>query len=138
MDCFVWHIGYVGSGIDGTYSAGISPTQELVDAFNTLDGEPVLDLSKPYLDDKHLLPNYNPNSQYDPNNPFANRDPRMDETLLHNGSTFYYQGEKRTIETFEGAPTQLILRLRSTTLRARATTTANSCSPVPARGRRMP
>lgn len=102
MDCFVWHIGYVGSGIDGTYSAGISPTQELVDAFNTLDGEPVLDLSKPYLDDKHLHPNYNPNSQYDPNNPFANRDPRMDETLLHNGSTFYYQGEKRTIETFEG------------------------------------
>lgn len=109
MTCFVWHIGYIGSGFDGTYSAGISPTQELVDAFNTLDGEPILDLSNPYADENHLRPNFNSKSQYDERNPYANRDPRLDETVLHNGSTLYYQGTQRTVETFEGGKNEINL-----------------------------
>ena len=90
--CFVWHIGYIGSGLDQTYSAGTCPTQELADAFNTIDGEPILNLEKPYLDEKHLQPNFNKNSMYDENNPYSNRDPRMVETMLYNGADYTYQG----------------------------------------------
>lgn len=100
--CFIWHIGYIGSGMDGTYSAGCAPTQELADAFNTTDGEPVLNLARPYLDERHLQPNYNPRSCYDPAHPYDNRDPRMAETMLYNGATFMYQGVSNTVETFEG------------------------------------
>lgn len=107
--CFVWHIGYIGSGMDGTYSAGCVPTQELADAFNTTDGEPVLDLARPYLDERHLQPNYNPNSCYDPNNPYENRDPRMAETMLYNGAHFMYQGVDNVVETFEGGKHHIAL-----------------------------
>ncbi|WP_195408436.1 RagB/SusD family nutrient uptake outer membrane protein [Bacteroides congonensis] len=112
--CFVWHIGYIGSkgmnGIDGTYACGACPTQELVDAFNTLDGEPVLNLENPYNDEKHLLPNYNSrNTQYNPDDPFANRDPRMEETLMHNGSTFVWSGETKTVQTYKGGYNEINL-----------------------------
>ncbi|KAA6348004.1 RagB/SusD family nutrient uptake outer membrane protein [termite gut metagenome] len=103
-EVFVWHIGYVGSSMDGTYKCGTGPTQELVDAYETDDGVPVLNLATPYADEKHLQPNYNTaNTKYDRNNPYANRDPRMNETVLHNGSTFLWNnGEKWTIESFAG------------------------------------
>lgn len=112
--CFVWHIGYIGSkgqnGVDGTYACGACPTQELVDAFNTIDGEPVLDLDRPYLDELHLQPNYNPNNKmYDPNDPFSNRDPRMEETLMHNGSVFIWNGEPKVVETFKGGYNEINL-----------------------------
>src|SRR5690606_2160115 len=48
---FVWHIGYIGSNMANTYKCGVAPTQELIDAFETTDGEPILDLHKPYLDE---------------------------------------------------------------------------------------
>lgn len=100
---FVWHIGYIGSNMSNTYKCASSPTQELIDAFETIDGEPVLDLSKPYLDEKHLQPNYNPkNTSYDPNNPYENRDPRMAETALYNGSTIIWDNQPVEIETFTG------------------------------------
>lgn len=100
---FVWHIGYVGSNMSNTFKCGTSPTQELVDAFETINGQPILDLKKPYMDEKHLTPNYNmANTMYDPNNPYANRDPRFYQTLLHNGSTFIWDNEEVTVETFEG------------------------------------
>lgn len=68
---FVWHVGYIGSNMDGTFKCGTCPTQELVDAFETVDGQPILDLAKPYLDEKHLQPNYNLNNKmYDPRNPY--------------------------------------------------------------------
>ncbi|GGC16930.1 carbohydrate-binding protein [Parapedobacter defluvii] len=100
---FVWHIGYIGSNMSNTYKCASSPTQELIDAFETIDGQPVLDLNKPYLDEKHLQPNYNPkNTLYDPNNPYANRDPRMAETALYNGSNIIWDNQTVEIETFTG------------------------------------
>lgn len=79
-----------GIGAQGGYKAGACPSQELVDAYETVDGQPVLDLSNPYLDEKHLQPNYNPNNtKYDPNNPYANRDPRFYASIYYNGSQKY-------------------------------------------------
>lgn len=69
--------------------AGTCPSQELVDAFETIDGQPVLNLSKPYLDEQHLRPNYNEGTIYDKNNPYANRDPRFYATIYFNGSQRY-------------------------------------------------
>lgn len=75
-----------GIGINGMKS-GTCPTQELVDAFETTDGEPVLDLKNPYIDaETHLQPNYNDASIYDPANPYENRDPRFYATVYYNGS----------------------------------------------------
>lgn len=99
---FVWHVGYIGSGMDGTYKCGTCPTQELVDAFETIDGQTVLNLDRPYLDEKHLQPNYNVNNKlYDPNNPYKNRDPRLSATVLCNGdSLIWNNGEVFTVETY--------------------------------------
>lgn len=102
-DVFVWHIGYIGSNMPNTYKCGTAPTQELVDAFETIDGTPVLDLKKPYLDEKHLQPNYNTaNTMYDPNNPYANRDPRFSETVIHNGTVILFDNENVTVNTWTG------------------------------------
>lgn len=69
------------------YKTGTCPSQELVDAFETIDGQPILDLAKPYLDEQHLKPNYNSsNTVYDKNNPYANRDPRFYATVYYNGA----------------------------------------------------
>lgn len=79
-----------GIGAQGGYKAGACPSQELVDAYETVDGQTVLDLANPYLDEKHLQPNYNPNNtKYDPNNPYANRDPRFYASIYYNGSQKY-------------------------------------------------
>ncbi|CAG5069973.1 hypothetical protein DYBT9623_02713 [Dyadobacter sp. CECT 9623] len=81
----IWNIDGIGSQ-DG-YKSGTCPTQELVDAYETIDGEPILDLDKPYLDDQHLQPNYNKaNKLYDPANPYVNRDPRFYASIYYNGS----------------------------------------------------
>lgn len=85
------------------YKTGTCPSQELVDAFETIDGQPVLDLAKPYLDEQHLKPNYNSsNTTYDKNNPYANRDPRFYATVYYNGSKRYCnwstQAEKKSFE----------------------------------------
>lgn len=52
----------------------VNPTQNFVDAFPMADGYPYGD----------------PNSQYtvDPENPYANRDPRLARSVIYNGSTF--------------------------------------------------
>lgn len=100
---FVWHIGYIGSNMSNTYKCGTCPTQELVDAFETIDGQPVLNLEKPYLDEKHLNPNYNnSNTLYNPANPYANRDPRLAQTVLHNGSKIVWDNHEITIDTYRG------------------------------------
>jgi starch-binding outer membrane protein, SusD/RagB family len=69
-------------GFPGTNqgSGRTSPSQALVDAFPMINGKPVTDAS------------------YDPNDPYANRDPRLNKTVLHNGS----QWLNTTIETFQG------------------------------------
>ena len=47
----------------------VNPSQNLVDAFPMRSGRPITD----------------PNSGYDPQNPYANRDPRLDDDIVYNG-----------------------------------------------------
>lgn len=61
-----------------------SPTQNLVNAFPLLDGRAIDDPESAYT--------------YNPNNPYANRDPRLNFTVLHNNS----QWLNTALETFEG------------------------------------
>lgn len=59
---------------------GNLPLQNLVDDYQMNNGKPITD----------------PSSGYDPDNPYANRDPRFYETILYNGAS--YRGS--TVETF--------------------------------------
>lgn len=88
--------------------AGISPSQELVDSYETIDGVNILDLEKPYKDDLHLIPNYNPKAlvenggKYNPENPYENRDPRLHSTIYCNGDFYKLNTSQLPIETFVG------------------------------------
>lgn len=76
-----------GIGAQNSYKTGTCPSQELVDAYETTDGKPVLNLASPYLDEQHTLPNYNAaNTLYDPQHPYSNRDPRFYGSIYYNGS----------------------------------------------------
>jgi starch-binding outer membrane protein, SusD/RagB family len=66
---------------DGTWG-GFAPTQNLVDAYEMNNGKPITD----------------PTSGYNPQNPYLNRDTRLDKTILRNGSSW----KGVTIQTFEG------------------------------------
>jgi len=59
-----------------------SPTQELVDAYGMKNGKPITDAT----------------SGYDPNNPYADRDPRFYKTILYNGAMWL----NAPLETYEG------------------------------------
>jgi hypothetical protein len=61
-------------GFSGATGNGVNPSQNFVDAFEMKTGI------------------------YNPANPYANRDPRLFETVIYNGATF----NGRTIETFIG------------------------------------
>ncbi len=79
-------IGYLSGS---TASLGrTSPTQELVDAFTTTKGLPIT------IDIKSAT---NPTG-YDANNPYANRDSRLDKTVFYNGVQWLSRG----VETFNG------------------------------------
>ncbi len=70
-----------------TYAGGkgiTSPTQNLVDAFPTDSGYAITD----------------PASQYNPDDPYAHRDPRLNLTVFHNGS----QWLNRAVQTYNGGP----------------------------------
>ena len=55
------------------YGSGrVNPSQNLVDAFPMLNGRPITD----------------PQSGYDSQNPYANRDPRLAEDIIYHGATF--------------------------------------------------
>lgn len=88
----------------GMNKAGPCPSQELVDAFETIDGQPILDLSNPYADADRTVPNLNPaNTVYDPNDPYANRDPRFYANIYYNGAQRYLDGSDPTlVETYVG------------------------------------
>lgn len=62
-----------------------NPLMNLIDQYETLDGEiPVLGYSG---SDDNLTPQINPNaSSFDPNNPYANRDPRLAYSVVYDGS----------------------------------------------------
>ncbi|GAA4808649.1 RagB/SusD family nutrient uptake outer membrane protein [Olivibacter ginsenosidimutans] len=58
-----------------------SPTQEFVEAFPMNTGEPI-----------------NTSGNYDPNNPYTNRDPRLAMNVLYNGATWL----RTPLQTFDG------------------------------------
>lgn len=60
----------------------VSPTQELVDVFPMKNGKAITD----------------PLSGYNPANPYAGRDPRLEQTVFYNGAKWL----QRPIEIFEG------------------------------------
>ncbi len=60
-----------------------NPSQNLVDAFPAADGYPI-----------------STSSVYDPADPYANRDPRFERFIFHNGEVYSATGT--TIETFQG------------------------------------
>src|SRR5690606_39308922 len=81
----IWNI--EGIGAQDGYKSGTCPSQEMVDAYETINVMTVLDLANPYLDERHLQPNYNTaNTMYDPQDPYANRDPRFYASIYYNGS----------------------------------------------------
>ncbi|MFB9054639.1 RagB/SusD family nutrient uptake outer membrane protein [Formosa undariae] len=83
--------------------AGMSPSQELVDAYETIDGKPILNPEMPYLDSEHLQPNYNTdNTLYDPENPYENRDPRLFSSIICNGNYNNLSNNSDQVETFVG------------------------------------
>lgn len=95
--------GFPTSAMANTDKAGNCPTQELVDAYETSDGIPVLNLSVPYADEAHLIPDYNPeNKTYNPEKPYENRDPRFYSTVFHDGSLRNLKTEKEEIRTYIG------------------------------------
>jgi len=68
-------IGYQGPNYVGTNWlswGGSTPTQELVDDYSMANGMAITD----------------PGSGYDPQNPYANREPRLKQSILYNGNTF--------------------------------------------------
>ncbi len=109
-----WHIGYIGNGEANTAFCGTCPTQELVDAYDMTDGTPLLDLTQPYLDEKHLEPNYTASALkengglYDPAKPYDNRDPRMDAMVMHHGTSFRWDGKNVKVAALsvDGDPTK--------------------------------
>lgn len=83
------------------FKAGTLPSQELVDAYPMLNGErPILG----YQDENHLQPIINPAANYDPSNPYANRDPRLTASIFYNGSVWGGPTSPRPhiVETFVG------------------------------------
>lgn len=78
---------------DGAWG-GFAPTQNLVDAYEMKNGKPISD----------------PTSNYDPQEPYEDRDSRLDKTVLRNGST-YKSGI--VIETFRGGNTNNASRFDS-------------------------
>lgn len=65
--------------------AGVLPSQELVDAYPMLNGQlPVLG----YQDEDHLQPIINPDAGYNPDSPYARRDPRLTASIFYNGSVW--------------------------------------------------
>jgi hypothetical protein len=68
-------IGYQGPNYVGTQWlswGGSTPTQELVDDYAMANGKAITD----------------PGSGYDPQDPYANREPRFKQSILYNGNTF--------------------------------------------------
>ncbi|SNR31293.1 Starch-binding associating with outer membrane [Maribacter sedimenticola] len=79
-----WDVYNSPNTFKGTSDAGWGgnlPTQNFVDAYDAIDGEP-----------------QNLSTAYDPNEPFENLDPRFKATVVHDGATF----RGREIELYEG------------------------------------
>jgi hypothetical protein len=66
--------------------ANNQPAHNLVDAYEMTNGLPITD----------------PNSGYDPQNPYENRDPRLGLTIYHNGSVWKRRTGEPRLETYVG------------------------------------
>ena len=75
----------------------VNPTQNLVDAFPAANGYPITD----------------PNSNYNPSNPYANRDPRLSLYITVNGSKMGPSGS--TISTEVGKTTDGLVSISTST-----------------------
>lgn len=62
-------------------SGRINPTQNLVDSYETLNGLPI-----------------DQDPTYDEQNPYVNRDPRLEQTILHQGSIWGIGAEAREVD----------------------------------------
>lgn len=76
-------VGLYPAGFKGKARYGAS--QDLVDAFPAANGYPITDYR----------------SQYDPFNPYRNRDPRLDAVIFHNGSTARRITNSEVMYTFD-------------------------------------
>lgn len=74
------------------------PTQDLVDAFEMKNGKVITD----------------PASGYDPQNPYVNRDPRLNQFIVYNGATFKTGSLSRAVETFDGGLDNVSTNVNST------------------------
>ena len=74
-------------GFTGSFGR-LNPTQNLVDAYETINGLPI-----------------DQDPTYDDQNPYKNRDPRLEQTILHHGSTWgdAQQSEERQIDITYGS-----------------------------------
>lgn len=69
-------------GAYGGWWASNGPSQNLVDDYDMINGEPALI----QVDGEKAV---NPTSGYDPQNPYKDRDPRFDATIIHDGSVYH-------------------------------------------------
>lgn len=85
IELFLAPCGFSGS-VNST--GRTNPTQNLVDSYETKNGLPI---------DK--------DPSYDPQNPYANRDPRLEQTILHHGSIWgdAKQDEEREVDVTYGS-----------------------------------
>ena len=92
IESFNAPIGFTG-GLGRT-----NPTQDLVDAFEMRNGKPITD----------------PTSGYNPQNPYLNRDTRLNQFIVYNGATFKTGSLTRAVETFEGGLDNVLTNVNST------------------------
>ena len=106
----VWSI----CGLPTTYgssSAGSCPSQELVDSYETLQGEmPILG----YSDEDHLVPVINPKARYDDSNPYANRDPRLMASIYYDGARLK-PSDRKVISTTQNGTCAVSATLKTNT-----------------------
>lgn len=69
-------------GAYGGWWASNGPSQNLVDDYDMMNGEPAFIWT-------NGLKTINPASGYDPQNPYKNRDPRLDATVIHDESVYH-------------------------------------------------
>lgn len=68
-------------GAYGGWWASNGPSQNLVDDYDMTNGEPAFIYTGG-------VKTVNPESGYNPQNPYVNRDPRFDATIIHNGTVY--------------------------------------------------
>lgn len=69
-------------GAYGGWWASNGPSQNLVDDYDMKNGEP------PFIWENGIK-SINPKSKYNPQNPYEDRDPRLDATIIHDESTYH-------------------------------------------------